>query len=98
MKNATYLVAFRVEKDVDNELYLEEWLAIHEAVHVLGDIWLMKSPLQAGELAHEITREDAYAGRKFDGRLIVLGLAPGTDWAHERLPDHADALLRELSP
>lgn len=91
MQEYLYVVAVRAET-METRQHVTGWLKTRGAVHVLADMWFLKTHYRmSGDVIEEIKR---YVG--VDGRAIVLQLnsAP-TDWAHNELSEEADAWLRE---
>lgn len=89
MKEFAYLVASRAASMLSKP-EITQWLKERGAIHVLADVWLLKSqyPL-AGDIEREITRF-----RDFDGPLIVLKLNEATDWAQTNLSEEANSWIR----
>lgn len=88
MKEFAYLLAFKATS-MESRTELTQWLKERDAIHVLADVWFLKShyPL-AGDIKHELERF-----RKMDGQVIALQLNQATDWARANLSEEANSWI-----
>ena len=87
-KESAYVIAFKATS-MESRSEIMGWLKECGAVHVLADVWFLKSHYPfAGDIDHEITRF-----REIDGQLIVLKLNQATDYAHANLSEQASSWI-----
>jgi hypothetical protein len=89
MAEHAYLVAFKAES-METRQEVIGWLRDHDAVHILADVWVLKSQFpHAGDITHELKRF-----QNLRGPMIVLKLNQATGWSHEALSEQADGWIR----
>jgi hypothetical protein len=90
MEKYLYLIALKptgMESRTDIIPYLRD----SGAVHVLDDVWLLKSHYRfAGDIRHEVER-----WREFQGRFFVVKLNQLADVASRGLSEEANSWLSE---